>query len=394
MTLTATSPDFPASSVDLLARLVSFNTVSSNSNLELIGFLEAYFAHFGVATRRYMDETGEKANLLATIGPDTQAGYILSGHTDVVPVEGQDWSSDPFTLTERDGLLYGRGACDMKGFLACMLSAVPDMLAADLKRPIHLAFSYDEEVGCIGVRSLVEDMAGWPVTPAGCIVGEPTLMDVVIGHKTKRSLRVTVRGKTGHSSLAPQFVNAVDYAAMLVVKIREIRGRLEREGLRDELYDIPFTTSHTGVIQGGSQLNIVPDRCVFDYEFRVLPEEDADALVAEVEAYARTVLEPEMRAIDPACGIDFDWISQFPGLSTEPEADITLLTKRLSQRNGHSKVAYGTEAGLFQTVAHVPTIVCGPGSIEQAHRADEFIARSELEACDQFIRRLITHCCA
>ncbi|WP_075217504.1 acetylornithine deacetylase [Mongoliimonas terrestris] len=374
-------------SVDILARLVSFDTTSRNSNLPLVAWVESYLAGHGVASLRIPDETGEKANLLATLGPPDVPGYVLSGHTDVVPVDGQDWSTDPFVLTERDGRYYGRGACDMKGFLAVCLAAVPAMVRADLKRPIHLAFSYDEEVGCLGVRSMIRHLAESSAPPLACFVGEPTEMLPVIGHKAKRSLKVTVTGRACHSSLAPHGVNAVEYAARLVVKIREI-GRRLAAGPTDPLYDVPVSTAHVGTMHGGTVLNIVPDRCELAFEFRALPEADVDALVAEVEAFARTELEPEMRAVAEEAGIAFQVTSGFPGLATAEDADVTRLAKRLAGRNDHGKVAYGTEAGLFQA-AGIPTVVIGPASIGEAHKPDEFIAASEIAACERFVAKVI-----
>jgi acetylornithine deacetylase len=378
--------------IEILEALVAFDTTSRNSNLEIIAWIESYLARLGVASIRIPDATGEKANLWATIGPAAANGYILSAHTDVVPVDGQAWTDDAFHLVAREGRLYGRGASDMKGFLACCLAAVPHMLSRELRRPLHLAFSYDEEVGCIGVRDIVArigELAGAP--PLGCFVGEPTEMEVVIGHKSKRSFWVTVRGRTCHSSLAPQGVNAVEYAALLVARIREISDRLRREGVRDSLYDVPYTTGHVGLIEGGIALNVVPDLCRFVYEFRAIPPDDPNTLAAEVEAYAREVLEPEMHAVAPEAGFEFATRPFQAGLDTAPEADVVALAKQLAGRNGHSKVAYGTEAGLFQA-GGVPSVVIGPGSIEQAHKADEFIAVAELEKCGQFLDRLIEHC--
>ncbi len=374
-------------SSEILADLVAFDTTSRNSNLQLIEHVEAYLAEHGVASRRVYDESGQKANLWATIGPADRPGIILSGHTDTVPVDGQDWASDPFRLDARDGRLYGRGSCDMKGFIACALAAVPDLVKRNFARPVHLAFSYDEEVGCVGVVRLLEALQSEPVRPAFCIVGEPTLMQVTLGHKAKRSMRVTVRGRGCHSSLAPQGVNAVDYAALLVVKMREFAHRLAAEGGRDEAYDVPHTTAHTGVIAGGTALNIVPDLCTIDCEFRVLPFEDADALVEELRAYAGE-LESEMKRIAPEAGIEIEVYAQFPGLDTAPDAGVTTLAKRFAGSNGHGKVAYGTEGGRFHEMLGVPTIICGPGSIEQAHKADEYVEAAELEACDGFLARL------
>ncbi len=378
-------------SIEILEALVGFDTTSRNSNLALIDWIESYLDRFGVAHERIPDATGTKANVWATIGPADKPGYILSGHTDVVPVDGQAWSSDPFRLTQRDGKLFGRGATDMKGFLACCLAAVPDMAARPLGRPIHLAISYDEEVGCVGVRGLIARLKDRPVKPAGCFVGEPTLMGVVIGHKGKRSLTVTVRGQTCHSSLAPHGVNAVEHAARLIVKIRDIADRLARHGARDPLYDVPFTTGHTGVVHGGTALNIVPDICTFEFEFRSIAADDVDVLVDEVMAYARNTLEPAMKAVAPQAGITFEDKSGFPGLETPAAVDLVRLTKELAGASDHAKVAYGTEAGLF-SAAGIPSVVIGPGSIDQAHKADEFVAISELAKCGGFIDKLLAQC--
>ncbi len=373
--------------IEILRQLVAFDTVSSKSNLTLISWVEAYLDARGIATRRVYDATGLKANLFATIGPDDVPGYILSGHTDVVPVEGQTWSSDPFTLTERDGKLYGRGSCDMKGFLAVCLAYVDEMCAKPLRQPLHLCFSYDEEVGCIGVGGMIATLKDEPAYPVGCFVGEPSSMQIVTAHKTKRSIVATVKGKSCHSSLAPHGVNAVEYAARLIVKIHEIGARL-KHGPLDGAYDVPFSTSHTGTVQGGTALNIVPEHCEFAFEFRVLPREDSDTLVDEVISYARDVLEPEMQAIAPETGFAFDYSPAIQGLDTDADAEITTIAKRLTGRNGYTKVAYGTEAGLFDQ-AGIPTVIVGPGSIDQAHKPDEFIEISELETCGQFMARLI-----
>ncbi len=376
------------SSQQILEQLIAFDTTSSRSNLGLIDHVRDYLAGYGVDSRLVMDATGQKANLWATIGPADRPGVILSGHTDTVPVEGQDWASDPYVLTERDGRLYGRGACDMKGFLACALAAVPDLVTRDLARPVHLAFSYDEEVGCVGVIGLLEMLRAEALRPAMCIVGEPTLMQVVIGHKAKRSMRVTVRGRSCHSSLAPQGVNAVDYAARLAVRMQDIAARLAATGGRDTDYDITHSTAHTGTIHGGTALNIVPDLCTLDCEFRVLPHEDADALVQELRDYARNELEPMMQRIAPEAGIEIDLYAQFPGLETAPDAEIVTLAKRMVGSNAHSKVAFGTEGGRFAEALGVPTIICGPGAIAQAHKPDEYIDPSQLAACDDFLRQI------
>jgi acetylornithine deacetylase len=379
------------SAKDILTALVGYDTTSRNSNLDLIAWVEGYLDRHGVAHERIYDDTGKKSNLWATLGPAEVPGYILSGHTDVVPVDDQNWTDNPFRLTERDGKLYGRGSTDMKGYVACCLAAVPDMLAAKLKKPLHLAFSYDEEVGCLGVRGMIAKLPERPAKPIACFVGEPTEMDVVIGHKAKRSFKVQVHGRTCHSSLAPHGVNAVEYAARVITKIRDISDRLAKSGARDSLYDVPFTTGHTGYLHGGTALNIVPDIATFEFEFRTIAADKSSVLAKEVIDYAKTQLEPEMQAVAPEAGFVFDDRSEFAGLDTAENAEVTLLAKNLSGRNNHSKVAYGTEAGLF-SLAGVPTVVIGPGSINQAHKADEFIAITELEKCGNFLDRLITHC--
>ena len=379
------------SAKDILTALVGYDTTSRNSNLDLIAWVEGYLDRHGVAHERIYDETGKKSNLWAVIGPKEVRGYVLSGHTDVVPVDDQNWTDSPFKLTERDGRLYGRGSTDMKGYVACCLAAVPDMLAANLKKPLHLAFSYDEEVGCWGVRRMIPGILAGPAKPIACFVGEPTEMDVVIGHKGKRSFKVTVHGRTCHSSLAPLGVNAVEYAARVIAKIRDIADRMATSGTRDTLYDVPFTTGHTGYLRGGTALNIVPDIATFEFEFRVLSTDKSDILAKEVIDYARNVLEPEMKKVAPEAGFVFEDRSEFAGLDTAMDAEVTLLAKQLTGQNSHRKVAYGTEGGLFQQ-AGIPTVVCGPGNIDQAHKADEFIAIAELEKCGNFIDRLITHC--
>jgi acetylornithine deacetylase len=379
--------------IEILDALVGFDTTSRNSNLELIAWIETYLDGFGIPHRRVYDATGQKANLWATIGPADVPGYVLSGHTDVVPVDGQNWTSDPFRLTLRNDKVYGRGTTDMKGFVAGCLAAVPDMLSRPLARPLHLAFSYDEEIGCIGVRGMIAQIGGLAAMPLGCFVGEPTEMNVVVGHKSKRAVRVTVRGKTVHSSLAPLGVNAVEYGSRLIVKIREVADRLSQSGPRDPLYDVPISTGHTGIAQGGTILNIVPDHFAFDFEFRTIAADDRARLVDEVMAFARDVLEPDMRRTAPSTGIDFDVISDAPGLDIPPETEVVRIAKNLAGRNDHSKVAYGTEAGLYYEAA-IPSVVCGPGSIDQAHKADEFIAVSELARCNDFIAKLIARCVA
>lgn len=382
------------SAADILTELIRFDSVSSRSNLPIVDWIEGYLDARGVKCRRYPDETGEKANLLATLGPADRPGYVLSGHTDVVPVEGQDWSVDPFGGEILEDRLYGRGASDMKGYLACVLAKVDAMRQAPLERPLHLLFSHDEEVGCVGVRSALADMATWEVRPAGCFVGEPTGMDIVIGHKGKRSVRAEITGMTGHSSLAPHFVNAVEYGARLTTFVSNIGRELAEAGPRDPLYDMPHSTAHVGVLTGGTQLNIVPDHCRLDFEFRVIGDDDADHLVERVTQFAKDELVPAMRQVHDAAGITFTDMSEIPGLETDPGDDLVAFGKALAGRNAHGKVAFGTEGGLFTAMAGIPTIVVGPGRIDRAHKADEFITLAELQQCCLFLDRLIVACSA
>jgi acetylornithine deacetylase len=386
-------PDQRAERVrQLLTDLVAFDTVSDRSNLPLIAYIEQYLTPFGIAARRIPDETGQKAALWLTIGPEDRPGLELSGHTDVVPVAGQDWSSDPFTLRERDGKLYGRGTTDMKGFVAVCLAMVPEMAGAKLATPIHLAISYDEEVGCTGVRPLLHEFNRGAVKPLGCFVGEPTQMDVTIGHKGKQAVRATFRGLAAHSSLAPSGVNAVEYAAELITEIRRRATQLATQGPHDEMYDVPHTTLLTSIVQGGTALNIVPDRCVIEFEARGLGIEESKSVTDAIVAWAQATIEPAMKKINPACGIDFEEFVEYPALDMPPDHPVVTLAKQLAGRNRHAKVGFGTEAGLFVSIAGIPAVVIGPGSIAQAHKPDEFVELSALLDCAGFIERLIAHC--
>ncbi|MCE1236621.1 MAG: acetylornithine deacetylase [Hyphomicrobiales bacterium] len=381
------------SATEILARLVAFDTTSRNSNLPLIEWVEELLSRHGVPFERVYDPTGTKACLWATVGPKDVAGYVLSGHTDVVPVDDQDWATDPFTLTEVGSRLYGRGTSDMKGFSAVFLSRLEKMLEEPLAKPIHICLSHDEEVGCIGVRNAlarIDELA--PVTPLAAFVGEPTEMAVVVAHKAKWSYRVSVRGHACHSSLAPKGVNAIEAAAEVIAEIRAIGRDFEATGPRDPLYDVPFSTSHVGVIHGGTALNIVPEHCVFEFEFRMLAGVDHQPFEDRLRAHVAEKIEPWMKARAPEAGITLEMVNGFPGFDTPPEADATVLAKRLAGRNDHTKVAYGTEAGLFVAMAKIPTVVVGPGSIGQAHIPNEFIEKSELDKCGVFVDRLIDHC--
>ncbi len=382
----------PADSIEMIRRLVAMDTTSRNSNLELIGFIADYLAGLGVESRLVHDESGRKANLYATLGPSDKPGIALSGHTDVVPIDGQDWASDPWALAERDGRLFGRGTADMKSFIGILLATVPELLRRQPDTPVHLVFTYDEEVGCIGVRRLLELLDRLPVKPFACIVGEPTEMKVMVGHKGKMSLRCHVHGKECHSSLAPQGVNAVEFAAELIVHLRAMARRAAAEGPFDEDFDVPHTTIHTGVVRGGTALNIVPKRCSFDFEFRYLPTVDPEALLAEVKAFAEERLLPQMRAVDPGSGFEWEPISAFPGLDTPGDSEIVAFVKSLTGGNSVGKVAFGTEGGLYHK-AGIPTVICGPGSIVQAHKPDEYIEMAQIAQCEAFMGRLMDRVC-
>jgi acetylornithine deacetylase len=378
--------------VEMLRRLVAFPTVSSDPNLELITFVREYLGPFDAAIRLTRDDTQRKANLFATLGPRSDGGIVLSGHTDVVPVAGQAWDTAPFTLVEKDARLYGRGTADMKGFIACVLSLVPEFMAKGLQVPLHIALSYDEEVGCLGVGRLIDDLARAGVRPRACIVGEPTLMKPVIAHKGKKSYCCTVRGLAGHSAYAPLGVNAVEYAARAVAFLVTLARRHQDLGPYDRGFDVAHTTVHTGVIRGGTALNIIPHKCTFEFEFRHLPGDDPDALLSEFMGYVRGELEPEMRAIFPDAGFTVEPLSWMPELDTRAEAEVVELVQALCGDRDFAKVSFGTEASQFQR-AGIPTVVCGPGSIEQAHKPNEFVALEQLVQCEAFLRRLMERVC-
>jgi acetylornithine deacetylase len=376
-------------SLEMIRRLVGFATVSRDSNLELIEYvLDILRAHGVPDARLTFDDERRKANLFATIGPAGRPGIVLSGHTDVVPVEGQAWSTDPFRVVERDARLYGRGTADMKSFVAVVLAMLPQFLARELRTPLHLAFSYDEEVGCLGVRRLIADLADAGIRPAACIVGEPTLMRPVVAHKSKHSWRCTVHGHASHSAYAPHGVNAVEAACELVAYLKRMQRRLRLEGPYRHDYDVPHTTVHTGLIRGGTQLNIVPHECTFDFEFRCLPGADPEAMMAELRRYAEDELLPEMRAVQPASRFEWHVLSIIPGLDADPDDEVVRLARGLSGLSDTGKVSYGTEAGLFQ-VAGIPSVICGPGSIEQAHKPDEYVSLEQVVRCEEFLLGLL-----
>lgn len=372
---------------EMLARLVAFDTTSRNPNGALIDFVRDWLESHGVSCRFSGNAAAGKTNIHALIGPPVAGGIALSGHVDTVPVDGQDWTGDPFTLRRANGRLTGRGACDMKGFVAACLAAVPDLVRRDLKRPVHLFITYDEEVGMDGARRLIAALPEGPPPPAMCIVGEPSSMRPIVAHKGVQALRVTVRGKPFHSSRPAGGVNAIYAAAQAIDWVREEAARLSREGPFQPGFDPPHTTTHVGTVAGGTALNIVPESCGFFMEWRVLPGEDMQAGLRRFRQFVTERIEPAMRAADPACGFDFAPNPELPGMNLDPAHELADLVRQLTGSNTAGKVAYGTEGGLFQN-AGIATIVCGPGDIAQAHTADEWIAESELAATDDFIRRL------
>jgi acetylornithine deacetylase len=375
----------------MIERLIAFNTVSRDSNLGLIEWVRDYLQGLGATTRLTHDVTGKKANLFATLGDSPKPGLILSGHTDVVPVDGQDWATDPFTAIERDGKLYARGSADMKGFIGIILAQAPRFVAAlndnRLEAPLHYALSYDEEVGCLGVRSLIRDLEEQGIRPAGCVVGEPTSMQPIIAHKGTHRFRCAVHGREAHSSYVTHGVNAIEYAARLIVYIRQIADRLAQIEQRDYGFTVPYSTLSTGLIRGGIAANVVPKDCEFQFDLRTLPNASPDALYQEIRNYAEQ-LAHEMKAVDPDSGIDLTWASQTVGLAASERDAIVRWAMQLSKTSTVGKVSYGTEAGLFQQMG-VPTVICGPGDIAEAHRPNEFVTLDQLAQCEAFMNRIV-----
>ncbi len=376
-------------SIQILERLIAFDTTSTRSNLDLIDFVRNLLDDHGIASQLVESEDRARANLYATVGPDDRGGVMLSGHTDVVPTAGQDWSGDPYRLRGDDNLLYGRGSCDMKGFIACVLAALPRMTETPFKTPLHFAFSYDEEIGCVGARRLADALAGFEVRPKVGIIGEPTSMQMVTGHKGKLSFRVTFTGLSCHSAYITSGVNAVEYAAELIAFIRAMNRRVQEREQVDPSYSVPHSTFHVGNIRGGTALNIVPRDCSFEFEIRNLPQDDLDALAHEIRHYADDVLLPDMRARYPDSDIRFDEISHYPGLHTPRDSAVIGYTRAVNPVDAFGdNVSFGTEAGLFDDIG-INCVVCGPGSIEQAHKPDEFVSREQLAACDRLLENLV-----
>ena len=386
----ATADALPAS-LPWIERLVRIDTTSAGSNLGLIEEVRDEVRAVGLAPWLTFDRDGGKANLFVSVPAadgSVWGGTVLSGHTDVVPVAGQDWSHDPFTPWLEGGRLYGRGTADMKGFLGIALTRLPEMMAAPLRAPIHLALSFDEEVGCLGAPLMLAELGRRDIRPSGCIIGEPTSMEVVVGHKGINIYRCRVHGRAAHSALPTQGCNAIEYAARLICFIRDLADTMRRDGPFDSAFDTPYSTAQTGLIKGGAASNLVPELCEFDFEFRNLPVIEADALFGQIVRYADHELLPQMRAETTEAAIAITALAVAPGMTSTETAKVTELVRALTRDDAVRKVAYGTEGGQF-AAAGIPTIICGPGDIRQAHRPDEFIDLDQIRRGEDFMTRFI-----
>jgi acetylornithine deacetylase len=372
----------------IFERLMAFNTVSSEPNIALMYYVRDLLSEAGIDALLIPDAGGTKANLFATVGPAGMGGVMLSGHTDVVPVAGQSWTMPPFALTEKDGRLYGRGAADMKGFCAAAIAALLQAAKRPLKVPLHLALSYDEEIGCMGVRSLIDMLAAAPVRPRMCIVGEPTGMQVATGHKGKVALRATCIGREGHSALAPMALNALHLAADFVGAVREVQADVAANGLSDGDHDVPYSTLHVGKLNGGVQVNIVPNHAVIDFEIRSVAGEDVAGLIARLQAAAAAITAP-LLADFPEAEIRVERLWDYPGLGTPSDAAVVNFVKGLTGANGTIKVAFGTEGGLFDARLGIPTVICGPGSMAQGHKPDEYVSVEQMQRCEIMLAALL-----
>jgi acetylornithine deacetylase len=376
-----------ARALEILDRLIAFPTVSSRSNLDLIEYIRALLAPLGARILLAPNSEGTKANLYAVLGPAVRGGVMLSGHTDVVPVEGQAWSTDPFRVTRRGDAFFGRGACDMKGFLACVLAAAETASARLLSRPLHMAFSYDEEVGCVGVRGLLDQLAKTTHLPSICVIGEPTGMRTAVGHKGKTAARVVCRGKECHSSHAPEGLNAIHLATDIIGLLRKIQDELAA-GPRDDDYAVPFTTVHVGTIRGGTALNIVPNECVVDFEIRNLARDNPTKLLDRI-FNAATAISQRCETMFPGTGVSVEVVNSYPGLETPLQSKAVDLLARVTDDGPLSKIAFGTEGGLFHERLGVSTVICGPGHIRDAHKADEFVSQDQMTQCTHMLDRLL-----
>ena len=372
---------------EILADLVAFPSISSASNLDLIAYASDLLGAAGARLSVIRDESGTKANLFATIGPDGDGGIVLSGHTDVVPVDGQDWTSDPFALREAEGRLYGRGTCDMKGFIACCLAMAPEFAARELRRPLHFAFTYDEEVGCFGARALMAELARAGVRPSAAIIGEPTMMRIIEGHKGCYEYTTEFRGLEGHGSQPDRGVNAVHYAVRYIARLLELAEELKRRAPAESRFQPPWTTLQVGRFEGGAARNIIAGHAVVEWEMRPVQPADADYVKENIQAYIDDVLKPAMKAVSAEADIMTHVIGEVEGLEPVAESEARRIVSELTGLSEAEVVAFGTEAGLFQR-AGISAVICGPGSIDQAHKPDEFVSVEQLASCLSMLERL------
>ena len=370
-------------SFSLLDQLIAFDTTSYKSNLNFISYVKDLFEANGIRVELNFNTEKSKANLLATIGPVDQPGILLSGHSDVVPVEGQVWDYPAFATTTKDGNIIGRGTADMKGFLACAIHVMLKASKMQLKRPLHLCISYDEEIGCIGVRGILNQLASTIVQPIVCVIGEPTMMQLALAHKGKTVFKAQCCGEEGHSALAPKFTNAIHVASKLIESIQKIQTNLRTQGHQDEGYDIPYTTVHVGKIAGGTALNIVPNLCTVDYEIRHLAEDNSTAIQEQILQHIEKDFKDHIAAEE---------VNQYPGLKTSKTIEaVKFIQTLLPQDTTIGNISFGTEGGLFQGVLNCPVVVCGPGDIAVAHKPNEYVAIEQIEQCDVFLEKLLTH---
>jgi acetylornithine deacetylase len=374
--------------VEILHDLIGFASVSRDPNKALIDYVAARLADVGVTATIIPDESGAKANLFASTGPPPgKGGVMLSGHTDVVPIDGQNWTKPAFECTSENGRLYGRGTADMKGFCAAAIASFTEATHLPLKTPLHLALSYDEEIGCIGVRSMIEMMANAPFRPAMCIVGEPTEMGLGTGHKGKTAIRAHCHGRAGHSALAPLAVNALHLACDLAGEVRATQDDIRNNGAKDHDYNIPYTTLHVGRIEGGVQLNIVPHEAFIDFEIRNLSEDNPQDIINMIKNRIAPIIA-KAQEIAPEAAINFTITNTYPGMNTDPDAAVVTLLKSLTGANTTIKMAFGTEGGLFSRDLGIPTVICGPGSMDQGHKPDEYVTEAQLALCDDMLGKL------
>ncbi len=368
-------------SIALLSKLIAFDTTSYKSNLDFILFIKELFEQNQIAVELNFNSERNKANLLASVGPIDQAGILLSGHSDVVPVEGQQWNTPAFEATQKDGNIYGRGTADMKGFLACAVITMLKASKIELKRPLHLCISYDEEIGCIGVRGILDQLASTILSPIMCVIGEPTMMQLALAHKGKTVFRAQCCGEEGHSALAPNYVNAIHVASKLVESLQNVQQYLREQGQQDTGYDIPYTTVHVGKIAGGTALNIVPNACVVDYEIRHLAQDSSQDIQQQIIENIKQ---------DFKVHIDVEEVNQYPGLKTSSTIEaVQFIQKLLPENTSVGNISFGTEGGLLQGALNCPVVVCGPGDIAVAHKPDEYVSIEQLNLCDAFLEKLL-----